>query len=103
MSDSEMNQLQCTPPEVLKAAKTAINDLVSTKSGTIYQTAYSRFISWYKKENANSFIENVFLAYFFYLKTGIKMNVTLQKNLEYSRKRNLINFCLTTLINRTWD
>jgi hypothetical protein len=47
MSDSEMNLLQCTPPEVLKAAKTAINDLVPTKSGTIYQTAYSRFLSWY--------------------------------------------------------
>jgi hypothetical protein len=90
MSDSEMNQLQCTPPEVLKAAKTAINDLVPTKSGTIYQTAYSRFISWCKKENANSFTENVFLAYFFYLKTEIKMkSSSLWSN--YSMVRSLMN------------
>jgi hypothetical protein len=63
VSDSETNQHQWKPPEVLEGVKTAINDFVPIKSGIIYQAAYFGFINWYEKENAISFISGVFFLF----------------------------------------
>lgn len=56
--------ISLTPPELVKSAATAINNLLPKKSKNLYQNVYSNFMDWKASKNANSFSENVILAYF---------------------------------------
>ena len=53
-----------TPPEIQKAAATAVELLLPTKSRDVYENASFDFTAWKSSKNIASFSERVFLAYF---------------------------------------
>lgn len=73
MADCNDEFMQCTPPEVAKLAEQAVSNLMPTKSSTIYENVYEKFIKWCGERNINSFSENILLAYFSELDTKMKM------------------------------
>lgn len=64
MSSSSDEFINLTPPQLLNAAKKATLSLLPEKSTDRYLQAYQNFILWKTSQNANSFSQNVFLAYF---------------------------------------
>lgn len=62
--DTGSDEENCTPPEIVQAAKTTTENLLPTKSGKLYEAAYRSFMEWRDGKKANSFSENVLLAYF---------------------------------------
>lgn len=71
MSDDEFS-MSGTPPELVEAASTASLDLLPRKSKEKYECAYIRFMEYRKNKNANSFSENVVMAYFLELCSRMK-------------------------------
>lgn len=63
-STNEELNIECTPPEILIEAQNASDSLLPLKSKDKYMLAYASFIQWKTSKNANSFSENVFMAYF---------------------------------------
>jgi hypothetical protein len=72
MSSSSDEFINLTPPQVLNAAKKATLSLLPEKSTDRYLQAYQNFIIWKTSKDANSFSENVFLAYFMELSQKYK-------------------------------
>lgn len=62
-NEDEIN-IVSTPPEILIEARNASDSLLPPKSKEKYMIAYDSFIEWKNSKNAQSFSENVFLAYF---------------------------------------
>lgn len=62
-SDSE-DSIPCTPPEVTERAEATVSNLLPQKSKRFYDKAYQSFMDWRIQSKANSFSENVILAYF---------------------------------------
>ena len=63
-SDESDSEQFFTPPEIQKAAATAVESLLPTKSRDVYENAYFDFTAWKSSKNIASFSERVFLAYF---------------------------------------
>lgn len=57
-------EIQCTPPELVKLANYAVENLIPTKSRKIYEFACERLIKWAQEQNVRNYSENVMLAYF---------------------------------------
>lgn len=53
-----------TPPDILEKAMYATSSLIPSKSQEKYESVYQKFMDWHSKSAANSFSENVLLAYF---------------------------------------
>ncbi|KAJ6639300.1 hypothetical protein Bhyg_04269 [Pseudolycoriella hygida] len=52
------------PETILKKSETAVKALGPEKSSKRYDETYNRFIDWRKQQGTESFVEEVFLAYF---------------------------------------
>ena len=63
MSDSEANQSNCTPPELVAVAQDVVAELLPKKSSQRYLTAYKNFMDWRNTYQASSFSQNVIMAY----------------------------------------
>ncbi|KAJ8982664.1 hypothetical protein NQ317_019065 [Molorchus minor] len=50
--------------KIVEAANIAINNLLPTKSRSLYDIAYNRFKKWCAEKNVQLYSENVFLSYF---------------------------------------
>lgn len=64
-SDSEIDG---TPPDLKAEAKLAKENLLPPKSKERYMKNYEKFMKWKAEKQANSWSENVFLAYFSFLR-----------------------------------
>ena len=63
MSDVE-DILECTPPQVAELAKSAVEQLLPSKSTKVYEASYERFQKWCTTNKVENISENVLLAYF---------------------------------------
>ncbi|KAJ3661870.1 hypothetical protein Zmor_006248 [Zophobas morio] len=54
-----------TPPDVEQEARTAIGQLLPTKSAERYNKEYDSFLKWKKEKKVTGVSENVMIAYFF--------------------------------------
>lgn len=63
-SDSEVEYMENTPPEIVEIALNATLNLLPQKSREKYECAYQKFMEWRKNKKIPSFSENVILAYF---------------------------------------
>lgn len=61
-SDEEM-EISGTPPDVLRVANEAVQDLLPSKSRIHYEKAYDQFLKYRKEKNVGAVSENVLLAY----------------------------------------
>lgn len=52
------------PEGILKKSEAAMKQLVPEKSSKRYNDAYNKFMAWRKEQKTESFVEDVFLAYF---------------------------------------
>lgn len=57
-------ELLCTPPELVERATATVNNLLPRKSRDVYEHCYKQFMDWKTNKCANSFSENVVVAYF---------------------------------------
>lgn len=64
LNTSDEEDLEFTPPELLKAAENASNLLLPEKSRKIYYGAFDKFHVWLKSKRTTSMSENVLVAYF---------------------------------------
>lgn len=71
-SDSDDDEMLCTPPELRQIASNTVQNLLPEKSQDKYKSVYKNFLDWCSGKNANSFTENVLLAYFNELSTKYK-------------------------------
>lgn len=62
--DENEESFTCTPPEIVELAAVTTATLIPEKSKSIYKKTYASFNEWRLRNNANSFSENVLLAYF---------------------------------------
>ena len=62
--NSDDEHFNCTPPDILETANTAVNNLIPKKSKKQYENAYKEFKSWCMKNKANKISENILLAFF---------------------------------------
>jgi hypothetical protein len=72
MSSDSDEVILCTPPHITEKAKEATNNLLPKKSRERYDIVYKKFMEWRLKNNIKSFSENVLLAYFEELSSGMK-------------------------------
>lgn len=63
-SSEEDILMSSTPPDILAEAQNVSDNLLPPKSKEKYIAAYETFIAWKTSKNADSFSENVILAYF---------------------------------------
>lgn len=87
MSDSPFS---CTPPEVAKIAAVVVNNLIPTKSSSVYKAAFERFQAWCNEKNIKNNSENVLLAYFSELRSKHKMKGSTMWS-HYSMIRSMLN------------
>lgn len=66
------NLFELTPPELSIIAQNASENIIPEKSKGRYISAYDAFIAWREDKKANSFSENVMLAYFSELSAKLK-------------------------------
>lgn len=62
--DENEESFACTPPEIVQLAAATTSTLIPETSKSIYNKTYATFNEWRLRKNANSFSENVLLAYF---------------------------------------
>lgn len=87
ISDEEYS-ISGTPPEIKEAANLATLHLLPQKSKEKYEFAYKRFMDYRQSKNADSYSENVVLAYFLDLSKKLKSS-TLWAN--YSMVRSTLS------------
>lgn len=63
-SESEVEQNNCTPPDICEQADIASLDLLPKKSKALYETCYKTYTTWKNTLNIQSSSERVLLAYF---------------------------------------
>lgn len=63
-SESEVDETNCTPPNICELADIATLDLLPTKSRALYEACYSNYTQWKKSSQVQSSSERVLLAYF---------------------------------------
>lgn len=63
-SDKSDTAMDCTPPNLKEEAKLAMENLLPAKSKERYMKTYEAFMQWRKQNQARTFSESVFLAYF---------------------------------------
>lgn len=71
-SNTDDTDENLTPPDILETAKKLTNSLLPEKSRKAYDKCYQDFITWKMNKKANSFSENVLLAYFQELSDNFK-------------------------------
>lgn len=94
MDDETIN---CTPEEISTVAQEITQNLLPTKSRSLYNKAYDNFIAWKLENKASSFSENVFLAYFQSLHGKFKPSSLW---VEYSKLKSTINLYHQTDISK---
>lgn len=73
--DDSNSDSECTPPEIVEAAKITCLKILPTKSRARYERTYEEFINWRKgKDIKSSFSENVLLAYMDELSKKVRPN-----------------------------
>lgn len=87
MSDSEFD---CTPPEVVKIAADTVENLLPTKSSSVYESAFKRFQTWCDEKKTKNYSENVIIAYFSELKSKQNMKSSTMWS-QYSMVRSILN------------
>jgi hypothetical protein len=66
--------IECTPPEVLEAAKNNSFNLLPPKSRDRYEFSYQQFVDWRNKKGIRpSFSENVLINYIGELSETLKL------------------------------
>lgn len=83
------DMFQCTPPDILESARAATEKLLPTKSSTIYEVAYKKFIKWCAEKNVSNYSENVLLAYFSEMAKKKVKSSTMWS--QYSMVKSLLN------------
>lgn len=63
MNENE-ESFTCTPPEIVQLAAATTSTLIPETSKSIYNKTYASFNEWRLRNKANSYSENVLLAYF---------------------------------------
>lgn len=63
-SSNSEDEINCTPEEIVEAAKDISMNLLPQKSKEVYLKEYNSFLDWQKKKNIQSCSERVLLAYF---------------------------------------
>lgn len=63
-SNSSDGEFENTPPNILKSAQQATENLLPEKSAHIYEQKYNTFMEWCMKNKVTKYSENVILAYF---------------------------------------
>lgn len=63
-SESDLEDMSCTPPDILKLAASATENLLPNKSKGKYDAVYKNFMDWQLAQKTSSFSENVILVYF---------------------------------------
>ncbi|MGH9701229.1 MAG: hypothetical protein ACRD52_17455 [Candidatus Acidiferrales bacterium] len=69
---SALEPLGDDPLEITEAARMAVENLLPTKSGAVYEAAFVKFAKWCSEKNATSYSENVLLAYFLEMAQKLK-------------------------------
>ena len=65
MSNSNSQEILCTPPKLRVLAENVAQNLLPSKSKKYYNTAYEKFVKWKKKKkNKATTSENCLLVYF---------------------------------------
>ncbi|KAJ3661687.1 hypothetical protein Zmor_006074 [Zophobas morio] len=72
MSDEDV-EIASTPPDVVAGGQAAVESLLPTKSASIYEASYARFLKYCKKRNIKKYSENAVLSYFVELANVKKM------------------------------
>ncbi|CAK1603812.1 unnamed protein product [Parnassius mnemosyne] len=72
MSNFDDILFELTPPELSIIAQNASENILPEKSKSRYISTYDEFIAWREEKKANSFSENVMLAYFSELSAKLK-------------------------------
>lgn len=72
MSNFDPSFFELTPPELSIIAQNASENILPEKSKSRYISTYDEFIAWREEKKANSFSENVMLAYFSELSAKLK-------------------------------
>lgn len=70
--ESSESEIELTASDIAQAAEIADSNLIPEVSKEKYLTAYNMFMKWCKKQKADSYSENVLLAYFGELATKFK-------------------------------
>lgn len=63
-SDSNGNDMICTPPDVAEIANSVSSELLPQKSKERYEKERNCFLTWCKEKKVKEYTENVLLAYF---------------------------------------
>ncbi|XP_031358722.1 uncharacterized protein LOC116182334 [Photinus pyralis] len=90
MSESSDSNIEFpnTPPEITQCANNVVENLLPQQSRHVYEKYYKLFMDWRESNKAQSFSENVLLAFFHYLAKKWKSS-TLWK--IYSMMRATLN------------
>ncbi|KAL0808689.1 hypothetical protein ABMA28_013120 [Loxostege sticticalis] len=72
MSHFDPSFFELTPPELSLIAQNDSENILPEKSKSRYISTYDEFIAWREEKKANSFSENVMLAYFSELSAKLK-------------------------------
>ncbi|KAJ6650165.1 hypothetical protein Bhyg_05410 [Pseudolycoriella hygida] len=95
------------PETILKKSETAVKALGPEKSSKRYDETYNRFIDWRKQQGTESFVEEVFLAYFedksqhyapstlWSIYSMLKSKMIANHNIDISRYSRLLTFVKT--------
>ncbi|XP_049886289.1 uncharacterized protein LOC126380733 [Pectinophora gossypiella] len=89
--------LNSTPEEISTLAQEITENLLPTKSSSLYNKAYNNFMAWKLDHKASSFSENVLLAYFQSLHNKFKPSSLW---VEYSKLKSTINLYHQTDISK---
>ncbi|KAJ3662266.1 hypothetical protein Zmor_006622 [Zophobas morio] len=89
MSDENV-EIASTPPDVVAGAQTAVESLLPTKSASIYEASYARFLKYCKERNIKKYSENAVLSYFVELANVKKMKSSSLWS-HYSMVRSLLH------------
>lgn len=106
MDSSDEESVNCTPPEISKAAEDVKLSLLPSKSKKIYDKVYEEFVRWCNGKNVKNknYTESVLLAYFLekskYYKPStmwsyysmLKATLNVHDNIDISRYARLIAF-----------
>lgn len=92
------------PANILKKKEAAMNQLVPKKSVKRYDDAYNKFLAWQIENETESFVEDVFLAYFedaaehyapttlWCMYSMLKTKIIVHQNINIGRYSRLIAF-----------
>lgn len=103
-SETNNEEMDCTPPELREIAKNMDDNLLPEKSKNLYMNAYKTFQTWCVGKKVKKTSENVLLAYFeeqaeakkastlWAIFSMLKSTIKLRENVDISRYFKLIAF-----------